>query len=1151
MISDPNFRLVTNEAKLPGKIALSEHWTIELKGGPKGTHGEVERESLGGIRIKWVGTPKRVRLYQDLNIAEAKDSLELDLEISLFIETTATHPGLVQWIAVVKETDAGEEFHTLFDISGSLTKGGWMISARASAARFDDGRYRLCVQFNNDPKDIVLRSVRGRLQPHDENANFKLALESAPGRPGKPAILESPVQTAAAPIQPAAESEPLQNAIPPSPVSSDSFIGRLWRRLKPDHRVDSPSNAPPAAAAPARRPDVHQKTGRPAALPSAASTDSGGGKAAAANKSTQADRPTQVQRHPAPAVRPKVVIIAWEMSHNPVGRAYLLADMLSKDFEVELIGPLFSRYGSAVWPPVRSSNIRHRTFSASAIGDFAKSAMKLVEEIDADLVIACKPRMPSVLLAVLLKHRLGCPILIDVDDHELSFFNDAAPMSLRDARIAFEAEPDAAEQPYGELWTRLTETLIDLFDGRIASNLTLQRRFKGTIVKHARDENVFGPDRRSRARIRTEFGYSENDKVVLFLGTPRAHKGVFRIADALRRIKRDDLVLCVVGDPKDKRIATQLASYDDVRIDVYPDQPWARLPELIRLADCVCLLQDETSPIAQYQIPAKLTDALATGVPVAVTDVPPFADVPAEIVTVVRTDKDLDRFLKRVAEGKIPDDFVERARDYFIGELSYAANRGRLAALISQALQGTSKWRQEWSDFLGLVSDFSGSALPTATPSWSEERSQFPAISTRRPFDIAFFWKQNDTGIYGRRHDMMLKYLAQHPRVGRIIQFDAPMDIKQLHATARSDDDSHLDQGNLVVLQTVQRFLRSADTRMLVRRVFLHRGSRAPESFLGQQLPRKEDYVEWVRAEIERAGFTGPLVGWVTPTVFDFNAIHDAMNFSLSVADIIDDQRTFPSSASYRSAVIDSYAGTLQRVDLAFANCDATKAAFEEFRRDIHVIPNAAEPCFPQVSDEKPEQLATLTGPVIGYVGNLRDRIDVDLLELLSNHDPSWQIVLIGSAHRDPDVLRLQRLPNVHFLGVVPYGKLSNYIGHFDVAIMPHLDNEISKAMNPLKLYVYASAGVPTVTTDVANIGEVSDYAVVAKSADEFVAAVQRLIGTKRQSRSLQPGLTWPARVSKAIELIDSAAHCVPAGVLAPVAADRADNVLEPASKVA
>ena len=63
-------------------------------------------------------------------------------------------------------------------------------------------------------------------------------------------------------------------------------------------------------------------------------------------------------------------------------------------------------------------------------------------------------------------------------------------------------------------------------------------------------------------------------------------------------------------------------------------------------------------------------------------------------------------------------------------------------------------------------------------------RSERRSIPARRvdsyaddKMDIVFFWKQNDTGIYGRRQDMFVKYLAEEPRINRILHFDAPVNI--------------------------------------------------------------------------------------------------------------------------------------------------------------------------------------------------------------------------------------------------------------------------------------------------------------------------------------------------------------------------------------
>ena len=44
---------------------------------------------------------------------------------------------------------------------------------------------------------------------------------------------------------------------------------------------------------------------------------------------------------------PTVAVIAWDVGHNPLGRAYLLAEALDRRYNVALIGFQFPRYGDA------------------------------------------------------------------------------------------------------------------------------------------------------------------------------------------------------------------------------------------------------------------------------------------------------------------------------------------------------------------------------------------------------------------------------------------------------------------------------------------------------------------------------------------------------------------------------------------------------------------------------------------------------------------------------------------------------------------------------------------------------------------------------------------------------------------------------------
>jgi len=153
--------------------------------------------------------------------------------------------------------------------------------------------------------------------------------------------------------------------------------------------------------------------------------------------------------------------------------------------------------------------------------------------------------------------------------------------------------------------------------------------------------------------LRGEFGYGPEDRVVLFLGTPRAHKGIFAIADALERIDDPRLALCIIGSVTDRRILDRFKTYARARITLHPDQPFNRLAALVGMADVVPILQAPESPIAEFQIPAKLTDALAMDIPVLATPVPPLADLAlGGGFETVADEAQLEEALRRIAEAR-------------------------------------------------------------------------------------------------------------------------------------------------------------------------------------------------------------------------------------------------------------------------------------------------------------------------------------------------------------------------------------------------------------------------------------------------------------------------------------------------------------------
>ena len=128
---------------------------------------------------------------------------------------------------------------------------------------------------------------------------------------------------------------------------------------------------------------------------------------------------------------------------------------------------------------------------------------------------------------------------------------------------------------------------------------------------------------------------------------------------------------------------------------------------------------------------------------------------------------------------------------------------------------------------------------------------------------------------------------------------------------------------------------------------------------------------------------------------------------------------------------------------MVIANCEPVAETMGRLAPEVHVVPNGCELPADLPTGPCPPDLAELGRPVIGYVGNLSSRLDIPLIEGIARARPQWQIVLIGSTHLDRSILRLEGLPNVHFLGVKPYDEALLYVRHLDVALIPHLDNDM------------------------------------------------------------------------------------------------------------
>jgi GT2 family glycosyltransferase/glycosyltransferase involved in cell wall biosynthesis/SAM-dependent methyltransferase len=133
--------------------------------------------------------------------------------------------------------------------------------------------------------------------------------------------------------------------------------------------------------------------------------------------------------------------------------------------------------------------------------------------------------------------------------------------------------------------------------------------------------------------------------------------------------------------------------------------------------------------------------------------------------------------------------------------------------------------------------------------------------------------------------------------------------------------------------------------------------------------------------------------------------------------------------------------------------------------------------------------LARMPRPIVGYYGAIADWVDIDLLVEVVAMRPQYSFVFIGEVHQC-DVSALKRLPNVHLLGEKHYSLIGSYLRDFDVCLLPFARNQLTQAVDPVKVYEYLSQGKPVVATPLPEVRDHGSLVYLADNAPDFAAQI-------------------------------------------------------------
>jgi glycosyltransferase involved in cell wall biosynthesis len=248
---------------------------------------------------------------------------------------------------------------------------------------------------------------------------------------------------------------------------------------------------------------------------------------------------------------------------------------------------------------------------------------------------------------------------------------------------------------------------------------------------------------------------------------------------------------------------------------------------------------------------------------------------------------------------------------------------------------------------------------------------------------------------------------------------------------------------------------------------------------------------------------TGRLMLWYyTPMSLPFTRHLDR---ELTVYDCMDELSAFRFAPP---ELLERESALLSKADVVFTGGRSLYEAKRDRHPRVHAFPSSVDVAHfgaaRGVRDE-PEDQRGIARPRLGFFGVIDERFDVPLIEALATGYPEWQIVLIGPVVKI-DPATLPQRPNLHYLGPKRYDELPDYLGGWDVAIMPFALNESTRFISPTKTPEFLAGGIPVVSTPIRDVVlTYGDSGVVHIGGDpkSFSAGVEKALAQRRDRLAL------------------------------------------------
>nr|NIO20316.1 glycosyltransferase [Candidatus Aenigmarchaeota archaeon] len=202
-----------------------------------------------------------------------------------------------------------------------------------------------------------------------------------------------------------------------------------------------------------------------------------------------------------------------------------------------------------------------------------RSYRELLKVTGNTVIYAFKPLVKSFGWSLIKKLMSGNRVVLDIEDWEFGMCWENRDLN------------------FIQSW--IMEKFIRFADEVTVVSSFLQKKFGGVILPHGCNTDVFDPELYEKP--------DNEEKIVMFAGTPRGHKGLDDLKESLKEVK-------------------------NARLEIVKGKPHSSMPETLSCADLVVLPQRECLA-TEAQVPGKIFEAMSMAKPIIASNVSDLPEI--------------------------------------------------------------------------------------------------------------------------------------------------------------------------------------------------------------------------------------------------------------------------------------------------------------------------------------------------------------------------------------------------------------------------------------------------------------------------------------------------------------------------------------------